>query len=307
MNMIDRKTSLSNLSTEFLAALEGERRASPHTLRNYRAALDRFEEFLTGHLGGRPTLESLAALKPADFRAFLARRHAEGVSAATLALDLSALKSFFKRLAKTRGLSAAAISAVRAPRVEKPLPRPVATEDALKLAATDVDATWTQKRDRALFALLYGCGLRISEAVGLNESAAPLGEALRIRGKGGKDREVPVLPIVSALIEDYRAERPFAPSPADGPLFMGVRGGRLGARAAQKAMEKERGRLGLPETATPHALRHAFATDLLAAGGDLRAVQELLGHGSLEATQRYTKIEVERLVTAHRAAHPRGR
>lgn len=303
-------TSLTNLSTEFLAAIEGERRASPHTLRNYRAALDRFEAFLTGHLGARPTLESLAALKPADFRAFLARRHAEGVSAATLALDLSALKSFFKRLAKTRGLSAAAISAVRAPRVEKPLPRPVATEDALKLAARDAGATWAEKRDRALFALLYGCGLRISEAVGLNESAAPLGEALRIRGKGGKDREVPVLPVVSALIEDYRAARPFAPSPADGPdgpLFMGVRGGRLGARAAQKAMEKERGRLGLPETATPHALRHAFATDLLAAGGDLRAVQELLGHASLEATQRYTKIEVERLVTAHRAAHPRGR
>ncbi|MEL6364691.1 MAG: tyrosine recombinase XerC [Pseudomonadota bacterium] len=304
--MVTNTPDLSDLAADFLSALQGERRASAYTLRNYGAALERFEAFLMGHLGERPSLAHLAALKPADIRAFLADRHSEGVSTATLALDLSALKSFFKRLARTRGVSAAAVNAVRAPRVQKPLPRPVATEDALALTQTADVKTWIKKRDRALFALLYGAGLRISEALALNDGAAPLGETLRIRGKGGKDREAPVLPVVSGLIEDYRDARPFAPAP-DGPLFIGARGGRLGARAAQKAMEKERGRLGLPETATPHALRHAFATDLLAAGGDLRAVQELLGHASLEATQRYTKVEVERLVAAHRAAHPRGR
>jgi len=303
--MADR-LSLDALIAEHLAALVAERRASPYTVRNYEAALRRFASFLEDHLGEAPSLGDLDRLRPADFRSFLARRHAEGVRPQTLALDLSAVKTFMTRLAKTRGVSAAAALAVRSPRAEKPLPRPVDTDDALRLSAAPDDADWTARRDRALFALLYGAGLRISEALALDERDAPLPEMLTVRGKGGKERMIPVLTAARDAVEDYRAARPGAPGPDD-PLFVGARGGRLGARAVQKAMAAVRGRLGLPETATPHALRHAFATDLLREGVDLRSVQELLGHASLAATQRYTKVEASRLIEAHRRAHPRGR
>ncbi|MBT5413989.1 MAG: tyrosine-type recombinase/integrase, partial [Rhodospirillaceae bacterium] len=202
------------------------------------------------------------------------------------------------------------LAAIRTPRQAHAVPRPLTERDALDLVATPVDPArdpaWVQKRDLAVFTLLYGCGLRIAEALSLNRSQAPEGETLRILGKGGKERIVPVLPAVKSAIADYLAVLPFAAGPED-PLFRAVRGGRLGAREVQRRTAMLRAQLGLPDSATPHALRHSFATHLLAAGGDLRTIQELLGHASLSTTQRYTDVDTERLRAVHAAAHPRAR
>jgi integrase/recombinase XerC len=287
----------------FLSHLRSERRASPHTIRNYGAALDRF----AAHIGPADA-SRLAGLSLRDFRAFLAARRNAGAQPATTKLDLSALKSFFAYLRVKRGVDTDAISLVRGPRARPRLPRPVSVQDAQALierAASGDGAAWISARDAALFTLLYGAGLRISEALALRWTTPTHADRLRILGKGAKLREAPLLPIIREAIDTYRDRCPYGGA-ADDPLFFAMRGKALSARAVQKAMEVHRRALQLPASATPHALRHAFATHLLSAGGDLRAIQELLGHASISATQRYTKIDAERLLSVYDRAHPRA-
>lgn len=300
---------LPALVAAFEAHLRGERRASRYTLRNYGAALARFDAFLRVHLGGVADARALERLEAADFRAFLAARRAEGLDAPTLKLDLSALRTFYRFLASRYGLKNDAISIMRGPRMKERLPRPVSAADADALiadAGARAGPAWIAARDAGVMTLLYGAGLRISEALALKRREAPFGEALRIAGKGGKTRLAPVLPAVREAVDAYLALCPYTVGP-DGPLFVGARGGPLSPRVVQRDMARAAARLGLPETATPHALRHAFATELLARGGDLRAVQELLGHASILATQRYTKIDEATLLSAYGKAHPRAR
>lgn len=291
----------------FLAHLKAERRASVYTIRNYEAALERFEAFLRDYLSARPTLRRLANLETRDFRSFLAARRAEGLTAASLKLDLSAVRSFFAFLRKREGIENDAISALRGPKLKERLPRPVSKADAAALIETAGKSApdWIGARDAALFTLLYGAGLRISEALSLRWGDAPFGERLRVIGKGAKTRQAPVLAIVRDSTEAYRRLCPYGGGAKD-PLFFSVRGKPLSARLVQHSMAGHRRALGLPETATPHALRHAFATHLLSAGGDLRAIQELLGHSSIAATQRYTKVDAERLLSVYENAHPRA-
>ncbi|MEM9838362.1 MAG: tyrosine recombinase XerC [Pseudomonadota bacterium] len=296
----------------FLDAMRGERRCSPYTLRNYEAALREFGSFMTGHLGEAPTAQHLNTLKTRDYRAFLASRHREGLDPATVRLELSAIRSFFRYWDRLDVLSSAALMALKSPKRRAVLPRPVsaASADALIEAASQgtEGPAWTASRDAALFALLYGAGLRISEALGLPWRAD--GSVLRIHGKGSKMRDVPLLPAVSSALDSYKAallaEDPLAGEDPNAPLFRGVRGGRLSPSVAQKRMRDLRSLVGLPDSATPHALRHAFATELLASGADLRTIQELLGHASLASTQRYTAVDPARLATEHRRAHPRA-
>jgi integrase/recombinase XerC len=291
------------------AWLAGERRASAHTVAAYGRDLLFFFDFLAEHLGGPPGLAALAGLAPADFRAWLARRARDGAERSSIARGLSVVRGFLRFLDR-RGLAeAGALAALRAPKLRQGVPKPLVVEDALGAvaAAGEIAANnWQGRRDTAVFTLLYGCGLRISEALGLRREAAPLGEMLAITGKGRKERLVPVLPAVREAVAEYLAVCPY-PLPRDGPLFVGARGGPLHARLVQRQMTALRGFLGLPDSATPHALRHSFATHLLAGGGDLRAIQELLGHASLSTTQRYTAVEAERLLAVYAAAHPRAR
>ena len=293
--------------------LADERRASPHTVAAYGRDLSGFLDFLTEHLGGEPSLHDLDGLRVADFRAWLARQAMGGLARTSIARALSVVRGFFRFLERRGHLANPAIAAVRTPRLPRTVPRPLAEGDALEVVAEAgsgaVDAAepgWVALRDIAVFTLLYGCGLRISEALGLARRAAPLDETLTVLGKGSKERRLPVLPAVRRAVDDYIATCPFDPGP-DGPLFLGVRGRRLGAREVQRRMQTLRGRLGLPDSATPHALRHSFATHLLAGGGDLRAIQELLGHASLSTTQRYTAVDASRLREVYDAAHPRAR
>ncbi|MEE2691128.1 MAG: tyrosine recombinase XerC [Pseudomonadota bacterium] len=298
---------MSEQVAAFCAYLKAERRASAYTIRNYHAALARFEEFLRGYLGGRPTISRLSALETRDFRSFLAARRAEGLTAVSLKLDLSAIRSFYAFLRKREGVENDAIAAMRGPKMKERLPRPVSEADAQALigAAKEKAPSWAGARDVAIFTLLYGAGLRISEALSLRWGDAPFGERLRILGKGAKTRETPVLPVVRESVETYRALCPFG-GEAEDPLFFSARGKPLSSRLVQQSMAAHRRALGLPESATPHALRHAFATHLLSAGGDLRAIQELLGHSSIAATQRYTRIDAERLLSVYDSAHPRA-
>lgn len=292
----------------FLAYLKAERRASAHTQRNYEAALSRFLGFLTGHLGAPASLDALARLDARDFRAFLAARRAGGVGAATLKLELSALRSLYAFLRRREGVENDAIGVMRGPKAKERLPRPVSEVDAKALiedCAAGGEPPWVKARDAALFTLLYGAGLRISEALSLRRGDAPFGERLRILGKGGKTRDAPLIPVAREAVDVYLTLCPYGTG-ADDPLFYSVRGKPLSPRLAQRGMEARRRRLGLPDSATPHALRHAFATHLLAAGGDLRAIQELLGHASIAATQRYTKVDAERLLAVYDQAHPRA-
>ncbi|MEQ8934972.1 MAG: tyrosine recombinase XerC [Amphiplicatus sp.] len=300
-------TTMGEAVGAFLAHLKAEQRASAYTLRNYGSALERFDSFLTDHLGARPTLKKLGALETRDFRSFLAARRAEGLTAASLKLDLSAIRSFFAFLRKREGVENDAIAALRGPKLKERLPRPVSETDAQALieAAGSETASWIAARDAAIFTLLYGAGLRISEALSLRWADAPFGERLRVLGKGAKTREAPVLPVVRDSVESYRAICPYG-GDANDPLFFSVRGKPLSPRLVQRSMATHRKALGLPDSATPHALRHAFATHLLSAGGDLRAIQELLGHASIAATQRYTKVDAERLLAVYDSTHPRA-
>ena len=286
-----------------------EKRASENTLAAYTRDLAAFFRFMNDHLGAPASLRHLDALTAADFRSFLAHRAAAGISHSSNARAMSTLRSFFRFLDRAGMVSNATLNAVRSPRPKAPIPKPIAAADAMDLieaAGSLSDKPWIAKRDVALFTLLYGCGLRIDEALSLNRSQAPDGDAMRVTGKGNKERVVPVLPVICAAIADYLTACPFS-TPPDGPLFLGARGGRLNAGVVQRQMRKLRGLLGLPATATPHALRHSFATHLLGAGGDLRTIQELLGHASLSTTQRYTEVDAEKLIAVHEDAHPRAK
>jgi integrase/recombinase XerC len=297
--------------TAWLAWLRDERRASPRTLEAYGRAVGRYLQFLDQHRGEALRVADLAGVRAAELRAYLAsRRRGEApLAARSLGLTLAAIRSFHLWLDRRHGLANAKIALVRGPRQPASLPRPVSEDAARGLlieAEGDPDLEpWEGLRDRAVLTLLYGCGLRISEALSLQRKDAPLAETLRITGKGGKTRMAPVLPVVRGAVDAYLAELPWASGP-DAPLFRARRGGALSARQVQATVARLRGRLGLPDSATPHALRHAFATHLLGAGADLRSIQELLGHASLSTTQKYTGVDAERLLAVYAAAHPRG-
>lgn len=295
--------------TAWLAHLAQERRASPRTLEAYGAALRRYLLFLTRYRGGDLTLGDLGGVEPAELRAFLAqlRQGERPLSPRSMAQALSAVRTFHRYLDRRLGVANTAVTLVRGPRVKPGAPRPVTEAQAFDLLEQpgldgDLDP-WEAARDAAVLSLLYGCGLRISEALFLRRSDAPLAETLRIKGKGGKVRLVPILPAVRAAVDDYVAQTPFALAPEDA-LFRARRGGPLSPRHVQASVQRLRGRLGLPDSATPHALRHSFATHLLGAGADLRSIQELLGHASLSTTQRYTQVDAERLLAAYAKAHP---
>ncbi|MCA0422974.1 MAG: tyrosine recombinase XerC [Proteobacteria bacterium] len=297
----------------WLAHLAAERRLSPKTLEAYARDLRQFLAFAGSRAGEAITLTALGTLKPADVRAFLAARRAEGVESRSLMRQLAGCRSFL-RFAEREGLaSASAFASVRGPRVQRRLPRPVAPVAARALASADTRAgeerePWIFERDAAVLALLYGCGLRISEALSLRRSEAPLPgtDQITVTGKGGKTRSMPVIPKVQDAVAAYLASCPWH-LPADGPLFVGAKGGPLSPRIIQLTVERLRGALALPDSATPHALRHSFATHILGRGGDLRTIQELLGHASLSTTQIYTEVDAARLVASVRAAHPRAR
>jgi integrase/recombinase XerC len=299
--------------TRWLAHLRAERRLSPKTLEAYARDLRQFLEFLTEHWGKRVTLAAFAALEASDIRAFMAKRRASDIGSRSLMRALAGLRSFGRFLEREGRGKVGVLTAIRAPKIGKSLPKPLPVAAAKRLADADERAgedrdPWIWARDAAVMALLYGSGLRISEALGLKRCDVPLpgeGDVLVITGKGNKTRMVPVLQNVLALIQDYVAMCPH-PLASEGPIFVGARGGPLKARIIQLAMERLRGALGLPDSATPHALRHSFATHLLSRGGDLRAIQELLGHASLSTTQIYTGIDSERLLEVYNSAHPRA-
>jgi integrase/recombinase XerC len=304
---------LVTVAQSWLAELAGERRVSPHTLDAYRRDLIQFFEFLRDHLGAPPRIEAIRGIKPADLRSFLASRRSNGVGSRSLLRQLSGLRSFVKHLERQGLGNVAAFSALRSPKIARSLPKALPARLARALADPDSRAgdprpPWILTRDAAVLSLLYGAGLRISEALSIKRQDAPIGrlDTLTVLGKGRKTRNVPVIAPVQRAIAAYLQLCPYD-LPKDGPLFVGVKGGRLSARIIQLAVEQLRGALGLPETATPHALRHSFATHLLGKGGDLRTIQELLGHASLSTTQIYTAIDSTRLLEAYRGAHPRAR
>ena len=310
--------SAEALKQRWLEQLKHERRASPHTVRAYDDDLKRFLSFLEEHMGGAPSERMLAKLVAADIRAFITKRRAEGLGAKGVARALAAVRSFFRFLAREGVLENAAARSLRTPRLPKTLPRPLSEEDVAR-ALEDVAVpreprrrtdknlmAFLAARDVALLTLLYGAGLRISEALSLRRGDVPLGSTLSIVGKGRKERSIPVLPVVQRAIEDYANAIPFSGGPGSA-LFLSQRGKAMSAREAQRLMELLRGRLGLGERATPHALRHSFATHLLRNGGDLRAVQELLGHASLSTTQTYTEVDPTHLMKVYASAHPRAK
>jgi integrase/recombinase XerC len=307
--LVRAKPALLQAGRDWLTHLAGERRLTANTIAAYRRDLDQFLRFLTNHFGRPPDLSDIPTLRPADIRAFMASRRTAGVGARTLGRQIAALRSF-ERFCARRGLAATtALAAIRPPRQPKGLPKALSVADArrvLDAAETLTEEPWIAARDTAVIALLYGCGLRISEALAIRRADAPVGgvDTLRVIGKGGRERVVPVLPAVRRAIEAYLRACPFHID-VDEPLFRGARGGSLSPRIVQLATERLRGALGLDPTATPHALRHSFATHLLGAGGDLRTIQELLGHASLSTTQIYTNVDAERLLDAYRKAHPR--
>lgn len=289
--------------------LQRERRLSDNTLDAYLRDLRQFLLFLTGHLGGAPGLSDMKTLRPADMRAFLAHRRKNGAGARSLGRSLAGIRSFLRFLEKRGLANPAGINTMRAPRQPKSLPRPLTDSQALALTRSDehlADEPWVAARNAAVLALLYGCGLRISEALGLTPGQlAGKPTALQITGKGGKMRMVPLLPAALEAVREYQKLCPW-PLETDKPLFRGVRSGALQPGIIQREMRKMRAALGLPDSATPHALRHSFATHLLAGGGDLRSIQELLGHASLSTTQVYTGVDTKRLLEAYKKAHPRA-
>jgi integrase/recombinase XerC len=297
--------------TAWLEHLAHERRASPRTLEAYGFAAQRYVAFLEQHRGEALSVPDLAKVTAAEVRAWLAhlRSGDRPLSPRSLSQSLSAIRTFHRFLDRRLDASNPAIALVRGPRVKPGAPRPVTEDQAhglLAEPALDPDREdWEAARDQAVLSLLYGCGLRISEALSLKRSDAPLPDLLRITGKGGKTRMVPVLPAVRDAVGAYLAVLPFVVEP-DRPLFRAKRGGPLGPRHVQATVQVLRGRLGLPDSATPHALRHSFATHLLGAGADLRSIQELLGHASLSTTQRYTEVDAAALLSVYNQAHPRA-
>ncbi|MBN9310685.1 MAG: tyrosine recombinase XerC [Devosia sp.] len=294
---------IANWQRELMAV----RRLAPRTLEAYVGDLGQFVRFLSRHMGGEVSVRMLGELRAADVRAFLAARRNEGLGSRSLARELSALKSFFGFLEREGVLATEALNTIRTPRQARGLPRALTVIEAkATISATDEleDTPWVAARDMAVISLCYGAGLRISEALAVTRSDLEA-SALRVTGKGGKTRIVPLIAAVRRAIDTYLGLSPYTPGP-DEPLFRGKKGGVLSPRLIQLRMQQLRGALGLPPSATPHALRHSFATHLLGRGGDLRTIQELLGHASLSTTQIYTAVDTERLLEAYRAAHPRA-
>ncbi|MFD1746430.1 tyrosine recombinase XerC [Rhizobium helianthi] len=295
--------------TRWLESLGNERRLSANTLTAYERDTRQFLQFLTGHLGGPARLADLHTLRTADLRAFLAQRRRDGSGSRSLGRHLAGLRSFLRYLERKGLVNAAAAGAIRAPRQPKSLPKPLTDRQALEVVSKQAqmhEEPWIAARDCAVLTLLYGCGLRISEALGLTPVDVPENAtALRVLGKGGKTRLVPLLPSVLQAIQHYMSLCPYPLAEAQ-PLFRGARGGPLQPAIIQREMQKLRSALGLPDNATPHALRHSFATHLLAGGGDLRTIQELLGHASLSTTQVYTGVDSARLLDVYDRAHPRA-
>jgi len=296
----------------WLASLRDERRLAAKSVEAYARDVRQFLAFLSERFGAPASVADFTGLLPADLRGFLARRRAEEIDPRSLQRALSALRSLARYLERVGAGRASAFSALRSPRAGRRLPRPLGIADAKAVATTDIRDgeardPWILARDAAVLALCYGAGLRIGEALSIRRQDAPVGEIdeIRILGKGGKTRVAPVIPAVREAIAAYIASCPYTLD-ADGPLFVGAKGGPLSPRIVQLTMERLRGALGLPDSATPHALRHSFATHLLARGGDLRTIQELLGHASLSTTQIYTSVDGARLIEAYRLAHPRA-
>jgi len=309
--MADAGLTADQVLLAWLEHLAHERRLSPRTLEAYGHIGRHYVAFLERHRGGPQFLADLGAVTAAEVRAHLAERRSgdRPLNARSLGQTLAAIRGFHLFLDRRCGVAAPQLALVRGPRVKPSLPRPVTEDQARGLlhepeADPDVEP-WEAARDRAVLTLLYGCGLRISEALSLKRSDAPLPDALRITGKGDKMRMAPVLPQVREAVNAYLALQPFVLE-ADQPLFRAKRGGALSPRHVQATVQRLRGRLGLPASATPHALRHSFATHLLGAGADLRSIQELLGHASLSTTQKYTQVDAAHLLAAYADAHPRG-
>jgi len=295
------------LAARWAGHLQHDRRRSPHTVRAYVATAHRLIEFLGRYRGEAIAAAALDSLTSADLRAFLAHRRGEGLGASSAARELSGVRAFLKYAAEQSG-SVARLPRTRAPKRPRTLPRPASPEDAMGLAenaAEAASAAWIGARDLAILLLLYGAGLRVAEALSLTARAVPIGTTLRVTGKRSKTRVVPVVPAIREAIDDYVRQCPY-PLSGDGRLFVGARGGPLNPDLVRRSVAAARRRLGLPDTLTPHALRHSFATHLLARGADLRALQELLGHASLSSTQIYTAVDAARLLDVYRHAHPRA-
>jgi len=306
-NLLPITQNLTKAISEWQDWLRHVRRGSEHTIISYTTDISHFCTFLSEHGGGRVNLQDLGKLEAKDIRAWLASRmHA--FEASSTARALSTIKSFYRYLEKQGTLKNSAIFHIRGPKLKKALPKALAVEQAeqaLETIGTQHDEEWVNKRDLALLVLIYGCGLRISEALSLTYKDIPQGDSLTITGKGNKQRAVPVLPMVKDAIADYVSACPY-PFTAASPLFIGKRGMQLDPAIFQLQLRKLRAALNLPESTTPHAFRHSFATHLLSAGGDLRSIQELLGHASLSTTQRYTHVDKTRLMEAYKNAHPRA-
>jgi integrase/recombinase XerC len=308
--LISARPDLQDARQAWLKALAGERRLATETVEAYERDTRQFLQFLTGHCGGPPDIADIADLRPADLRGFLAARRSDGAGARTLGRGLAGIRSLLRYLERRGLVNAAGAAALRAPKQPKSLPKPLTANDAKRVVSAGeqlAEKPWIAARNAAVLTLLYGCGLRISEALGLSgaELASAADTVLRIIGKGGKMRLVPVLPVALKAVTEYRRLCPYHLD-ANDPLFRGARGGPLNPAILQRDMAKLRSALDLPNTATPHALRHSFATHLLGRGGDLRTIQELLGHASLSTTQIYTGVDTARLLDIYDAAHPRA-
>ncbi|WP_371743834.1 tyrosine recombinase XerC [Mangrovicoccus sp. HB161399] len=305
---MDLPPATRDLLERWLTSLKALDDASDATILAYGGDLRDYLGFMAGYLEGGAAPASLRAVDLTAMRAWLAHETGKGLAARSRARALSAVKSFYNWWSEREAFDATAVLSTRSPRYTRKLPRPL-TEDAAKAVLETVELQardpWVAARDVAVVTLLYGCGLRISEALGLDAGQAPLRESLRIVGKGGKERVVPVLPVAREAVERYRRLCPWELSPG-GPLFRGAKGGTLSQSAIQKVIRATRLQLGLPATATPHALRHSFASHLLNRGGDLRTIQELLGHANLSTTEAYTSLDAARLMDVYHGAHPRG-
>lgn len=302
--------SLAALLTEWIDWLQDARKVSPHTVEAYKGDMREFLAFQSAHHGKNLSIEELINLSVRDFRAWLASRSAKEYEHRSTARALSVIRSFFRYLAKHDYPPCTALAAIRAPRLKVGLPRPLTVDQARSLVDDIGDsskASWIGSRDKALFTLLYSAGLRLGEALNLTRKEAPLeSDTLLVRGKGKRERIVPVLPVIQQTLQDYIRLCPYVLSP-DGPLFVGAKGKKLDPAIAQKSMRNYRRAVGLPESATPHALRHSCATHLMSASGDLRGIQELLGHASLATTQVYTDVDTARLMKIYQSAHPRAK
>jgi integrase/recombinase XerC len=296
----------SKIAASWLGALKSERRMAAKTLEAYAHDISQFGAFLTEHLGAVASIQALTELTASDFRSFMAKRRSTGIQSRSLARQMSALRSFFRHAERRGDFKCAALAIVRAPKIAHSVPRPLPEISARRVAAADVfehDEAWVQARDAAVLTLLYGCGLRISEALSLTVKQAQTNPIV-VLGKGGKMRIVPVVEVAREAIATYLKLCPLTLA-LNEPVFRGVKGGPLSPRIIQLLMERMRGALNLPDTATPHALRHSFASHLLGAGADLRVIQDLLGHASLSSTQVYTEVNRTHLLEQYRKAYPR--